>query len=97
MWNTRLLMISFVGIGEAFGDGDVSTGGDGDSTGVADGLVAAVVGLTSGEGVGASAVGARVQLVAIRSRAATRVTKTAGRLSTTHSSPETLRCPVNRR
>jgi len=44
-------MISFAGLGDAFGDGDVSTGGDGDSTGVAEGLVAAVDGLTSGEGV----------------------------------------------
>jgi hypothetical protein len=94
MWNGTLVMISFAGMGDADGDGDVSTGGDGDSTGVAEGLVAAVVGLSSGEGVGASAVGTRVQLVAIRSRAATRVTKTAGRLSTTHSSPETLCCPV---
>jgi hypothetical protein len=51
MWNGTLVMISFPGLGEAFGDGEISGVGDSAGVGVVLGVVltAGVEGLASGE------------------------------------------------
>jgi hypothetical protein len=51
MWYGRLLMISFAGLGEAFGEGDAAAGGDSVGVGVVPGVVVTgdVEGLASGE------------------------------------------------
>jgi hypothetical protein len=75
MWKGTLVMISFAGLGEAFGEGDVSAGGElvGSELGVV--ITAEVEGLVSGEFVGCSLI-ACAQADRIRTRPPTRAART---------------------
>jgi hypothetical protein len=82
MWNGRVVMISFAGLGEAFGEGELSGGevsvGVGAVLGV--GLTADVDGLASGEFEGCTLV-SWVQLVNTKTNPAIKVARTTPLLS----------------
>jgi hypothetical protein len=61
MWNVRLVMISFAGLGEVAGEGDVSTG-DGSVLGVGVGLAEGVGEVASGTASVDRSVGRRRQV-----------------------------------